>query len=403
MKIQLYQPLAIRKLGKRANQEDNIYPAMGQATEQDQLFVLCDGMGGHEHGEVASQSVCKSISEYLSQQSSISADVEDDVLKNALAYAYQELDKLAVADDTRQMGTTLTLLYFHQQGCTVAHIGDSRIYHLRPVANTILYKSRDHSLAYDLYQAGELSYEEMKTFPQKNIITRAMIAGDKSHPKADVVHITDIQSGDYFYICSDGMLEQMEDKELLEIFSSDKSDEEKRVMLINATVENRDNHSAYIVHIRQVFREEADVTLVNEEPTAKCNAINIKPDVEEVAPLCDVQVVSGPSKEKPSLGTPPPMPEYVVEMKRQKQKIKLFWLIGFVVFVVILFGGIVGYGYFSKPKAKKERLDSLNKDSVSKIKAGISSKIPKQAAANLKKKDTTNKDSASLKQDKNKK
>lgn len=309
MEIQIYQPLAIHELGQRANQEDNVFPAEGKATEQDRLFILCDGMGGHEHGEVASQCICKSLSAYLLQHTSEEGGGSDETFSDALKYAYGELDKLAVAGDTRQMGTTLTLLWFHDKGCTAAHIGDSRIYHLRPASHTLLYKSRDHSLVYDLYQAGELSYEEMKTFPQKNVITRAMIAGDRNHPKPDVVHITDIQPGDYFYICSDGMLEQMEDEELLDIFSADKTDEEKQELLIAATIGNKDNHSAYMVHIKEVSHDETDMSLGNEEPTAKCNALNIKPDVVEMDTTPDVEIV------KPT-GTPPPIPNNIQKNRK---------------------------------------------------------------------------------------
>ena len=342
MRINIYQPLAIHELGKRANQEDSIYPIEGKATENDRLFLLCDGMGGHEHGEVASQSICKSLSSFLLQHAVASEGLEDKLLSDALAYAYEELDKLAIAGDTRQMGTTLTLLYFHSNGCTAVHIGDSRIYHLRPSSNTILYKSRDHSLVYDLYQAGELTYEEMKTFPQKNVITRAMIAGDKNHPRPDVIHISDIQPGDYFYICSDGMLEQMEDEELLDIFAANVCDEEKRQMLISETSDNKDNHSAYIVHIKEVSHDEADVSLVNEEPTAKCNALNIKPDVEEVTASPDVEIV------KPA-GTPPPVPDSIIVtmVKKQKRKKKLF--IAFIAVVVFIAIGLVVFGYYSKP------------------------------------------------------
>lgn len=352
MRIKIYQPLAIHELGKRANQEDSIYPIEGKATENDRLFLLCDGMGGHEHGEVASQSICKSLSSFLLQHEVASEGLEDKLLSDALAYACEELDKLAIAGDSRQMGTTLTLLYFHSNGCTAAHIGDSRIYHLRPSSHTILYKSRDHSLVYDLYQTGELTYEEMKTFPQKNVITRAMIAGDRNHPKPDVIHISDIQPGDYFYICSDGMLEQMEDEELLNVFVANVRDEEKRQMLISETSDNKDNHSAYIVHIKEVSHDEADVSLVNEEPTAKCNALNIKPDVEEVTASPDVEVV------KPA-GTPPPVPDSVVVemMNKQKRKKSLFMV--FVAIVVLAAVGMAGYGYYSKHKAEEALLDSL--------------------------------------------
>lgn len=361
MRIKIYQPLAIHELGKRANQEDGIYPIEGKATENDRLFLLCDGMGGHEHGEVASQSICKSLSSFLLQHAVASEGLEDKLLSDALAYAYEELDKLAVAGDTRQMGTTLTLLYFHSNGCTAAHIGDSRIYHLRPSSHTILYKSRDHSLVYDLYQAGELTYEKMKTFPQKNVITRAMIAGDRNHPKPDVIHISDIQPGDYFYICSDGMLEQMEDEELLDVFSANVSDEEKRQMLISEASDNKDNHSAYIVHIKEVSHDEADVSLVNEEPTAKCNALNIKPDVEEVSASPDVEVV------KPA-GTPPPVPDSVIVEMENRQKRKKLLFVAFMAIVVLAVVGMFGYGYYSKHKAEAALLDSLHEDSMKTVK-----------------------------------
>ena len=361
MRIKIYQPLAIHELGKRVNQEDCIYPIEGKATENDRLFLLCDGMGGHEHGEVASQSICKSLSSFLLQHAVASEGLEDKLLSDALAYAYEELDKLAIAGDTRQMGTTLTLLYFHSNGCTAAHIGDSRIYHLRPSSHTILYKSRDHSLVYDLYQAGELTYEEMKTFPQKNVITRAMIAGDRNHPKPDVIHISDIQPDDYFYICSDGMLEQMEDEELLDVFSANVRDEEKRQMLISETSDNKDNHSAYIVHIKEVSHDEADVCLVNEEPTAKCNALNIKPDLEEVTASPDVEIV------KPA-GTPPPVPDSVIVAMENKQKRKKSLFMVFVALVVLAAVGMAGYGYYSKHKAEAALLDSLYEDSMVTVK-----------------------------------
>lgn len=361
MRINIYQPLAIHELGKRANQEDSIYPIVGKATENDRLFLLCDGMGGHEHGEVASQSVCKSLSSFLLQHAVASEGLEDKLLSDALAYAYEELDKLTIAGDSRQMGTTLTLLYFHSNGCTAAHIGDSRIYHLRPSSHTILYKSRDHSLVYDLYQAGELTYEEMKTFPQKNVITRAMIAGDRNHPKPDVIHISDIQPGDYFYICSDGMLEQMEDEELLDVFSANVRDEEKQQMLISETSDNKDNHSAYIVHIKEVSHEEADVSLVNEEPTAKCNALNIKPDVEEVSASPDVEIV------KPA-GTPPSVPDSVIVAMVNRQKRKKLLFVAFMAIVVLAVVGMFGYGYYSKHKAEAALLDSLHEDSMMTVK-----------------------------------
>lgn len=268
MKIEIYPPLCIHELGQRANQEDAI------AQWDNRLFVLCDGMGGHEKGEVASQTVCQSLVNWF--EGNIKDDFfSDDQLREAIEYAYTELDKF---DDNslRKMGTTLTLLYIYSSGVIAAHIGDSRIYHIRP-NETILYQSRDHSLVFDLFQAGEISYEEMSTHPQKNIITRAMSPGKDNRHRPDIIHITDVRPDDYFYMCSDGMLEQMTNEELLSLFSLDTSDDDKQKQLIESTANNKDNHSAWLIHIQDVVHEEGDKQLVNEEPTARCNAINIIP------------------------------------------------------------------------------------------------------------------------------
>lgn len=188
-----------------------------------------------------------------------------------------------------------------------------------------------------------------------------MIAGDRSHPKPDVIHISDIQPGDYFYICSDGMLEQMEDEELLDVFSANVHDEEKRQMLISETSDNKDNHSAYIVHIKEVSHDEADVTLVNEEPTAKCNALNIRSDVEEVTASPDVEIV------KPAC-TPPPVPDSVMVEMVNKQKRKKSLFIDFIVLVVLAAVGMAGYGYYSKHKTEAALPDSLLEDSMVTVK-----------------------------------
>lgn len=294
MKISLYPSLSINEIGQRPNQEDSIIQW------DNRLFVLCDGMGGHEKGEVASQTVCQSLVTWFEQNVNPDDPFTDDQLREALEYAYQQLDKYADGNP-KQMGTTLTLLYIHAQGVTAAHIGDSRIYHIRP-REEVLYQSRDHSLVFDLFQAGEITYEEMATFPQKNMVTRAMTPGEDKRMRPDIIHITDIQPDDYFYMCSDGMLEQMSNDELVSILSSDVSDVEKRQQLIAATFQNQDNHSAWLIHIKDVIKEDGDEQLVNEEPTSRCNAINILPPTADNSDVQivddDVVVVSAPQKPK---------------------------------------------------------------------------------------------------------
>ncbi len=341
MKIEIYQPQAIWELGQRDNQEDSIFPAFGKATDDDRLFILCDGMGGHEHGEVASQTVCKAMSDTILSLSKQS--FTDDDLLDALQTAYRQLDCLDNSH-LRKMGTTLCLLYFHQGGLTAAHIGDSRIYHIRPKENRILYQSRDHSLVYDLYQAGEISYEEMRTSPQKNIITRAIQPGEESRVRPAIVHIADIQPGDYFYICSDGMLEQMSNDELCRLLSADGSDEKKRMQLIAATSDNKDNHSACLIHIKEVMREAGDNMLLDDEQTSKDNALNIRPQSQSN----DVSIVSRP--------TPKPQAEV---RKSPKKGYTLYVLLAVCIILV------VGLGY--KMLRTQKTIERGNRNSVIKM------------------------------------
>lgn len=282
MKNSLYPPLSIHEIGQRTNQEDAI------AQWDNRLFVLCDGMGGHEKGEVASQTVCQSLVKWFENNIKDNS-FSDELFLAALEQAYSELDTFDNVS-LRKMGTTLTLLYIHSEGITAAHMGDSRIYHIRPNVG-VLYQSRDHSLVFDLFQLGEISYDEMQNFAQKNIVTRAMTPNEDNRMRPDIIHITDIQPGDYFYMCSDGMLEQMNNNELAALLSSDVSDEEKRQRLIAATANNQDNHSAWLIHVKDIIREEGDEQLINEEPTARCNAINIIRQRENDAEKEDVVIV----------------------------------------------------------------------------------------------------------------
>jgi len=275
MKYKISQPLAIHELGQRANQEDSLFPAMGQATTDDRLFLVCDGMGGHEKGEVASQTICQVMPQVIQQLLSEGGILTDDMLQQAMQAVYQRLDELDNGGSKR-MGSTLTLLCLHRGGCTVAYMGDSRIYHLRPATDEVRFRSKDHSQVYDLFAIGEITYDEISTAQGKNIITRAVMPGEENRSKIDIVHIADVKPGDYFYLCSDGMLEQMNDDELMDIVSSIASNEEKRNRLVAATQENRDNHSAYLIHIDEVVNELVDNNLIDDEQTSMSNELVFK-------------------------------------------------------------------------------------------------------------------------------
>lgn len=235
------------------HQEDNIYPAFGKQKDSDRLFILCDGMGGHDAGEVASATVCDTMSKSVIEQEKAGKAFSDSVLQTAINAAFDELDKKDTGA-VKKMGTTMTFLKLHEGGCTIAHMGDSRVYHIRPgkdaESTKILFVTRDHSLVNDMIKIGELTPEEAKNSPQKNIITRAMQPNMERRPRADIHHTVDIKPGDFFFLCSDGMLEEMDDTNVKYFFSNAIADDKKRVeMLKKQTKDNRDNHSAIIVHI----------------------------------------------------------------------------------------------------------------------------------------------------------
>lgn len=246
----------LQELGQRQNQEDSLYPALGQSTNDARLFILCDGMGGHEKGEVASATVCETMSKTLLSMWNPTQPLTDDMFQKALDAAYDALDAKDHGEE-RKMGTTMTFVCLHADGATVAHIGDSRIYQLRPAKDgnpaQIVFRTQDHSLVNDLVRVGEITEEEAKHHPQKNVITRAMQPCQERRAKADITHLTDIQPGDYFYMCSDGMLEEATDENILNIITMpDKTDEEKLEMFRKVTEENKDNHTAHLIHINKV-------------------------------------------------------------------------------------------------------------------------------------------------------
>lgn len=270
MRYVITQPRAISELGQRPNQEDALWPRKGKATNGDRLFMVCDGMGGHESGEMASGIVSQALADFINHALSSEQAFCDNLLLSALAAAYEALDANDTGTSTdKPMGTTLTLLYLGSNGVTVAHIGDSRIYQVRPSQQKILYHSRDHSLVYDLYLAGEITEEQMASHPQKNIITRSIMSHQAQRCEPDIQHLTDVLPGDYFYLCTDGMLEQMSDSQLVDILSdAEETDEMKALLLQKYTANNRDNHSAYLIHVKEVVQEMTDVLVADDASMA---------------------------------------------------------------------------------------------------------------------------------------
>ena len=281
MKIIIRQPLCFSEIGRKDNQEDCIYPSAKEVNAQNRFFILCDGMGGHENGEVASATVCEALGKYFNSNIPEDGVMTPDLFKQALEYAYNELDKKDTGG-LKKMGTTMTCLYLHKKGYLVAHIGDSRIYHIRP--NTgIVYQSSDHSLVNDLLRAGELTEEGALNFPQKNVITRAMQPNLERRHKADVFSFSDIKKGDYFFLCCDGVLEQLTNDRLCEILSDKKLNDSQKLDAIKQVCDGKtkDNYTCYLIPVDDVVMEDGNETPSQEDVILGVELVDIKTHEEK--------------------------------------------------------------------------------------------------------------------------
>lgn len=287
MKISIGKPLGYSQIGRKDQQEDAVWPSFDDVTTDNRCIVLCDGVGGSEHGEIASQTASKVIGEYLTNVIAKTDSVSEQDVQDAVNLAYDELERIdtkASKDGTVSMATTLTCVCLHSEGILAAHMGDSRIYHIRP-GQGVLYESRDHSLLRALLDAGELTEEEAKKFPRKNVITKALQPHGQKRFDAEVRHLIDIQSGDYLLLCCDGVLEQLTVGNLFKILSMPCSDKEKIALLeAESTGKTKDNYTAYLIPIDSV---EGASSLSNDEDEISAdveNAISIEHSPEPLPP-----------------------------------------------------------------------------------------------------------------------
>ncbi|MDP7358336.1 MAG: protein phosphatase 2C domain-containing protein [Pseudomonadales bacterium] len=164
-----------------------------------------DGMGGHSAGDVASQTVVKALHEL--EQKPLLSDFVDDI-EDCLVTTNSQLVELA-AKDNNVVGTTVVGFALRQSHCLYYWVGDSRLYRLR--GEKLLQLSIDHTYTQEMIQHGELTPEEARDHPQKNVITRAV--GGDSELFTDF-EMDAIQHGDCFLICSDGVEKKSSDQEV---------------------------------------------------------------------------------------------------------------------------------------------------------------------------------------------
>jgi len=196
-------------------------------SESMRLAVLCDGMGGHECGDVASRLVVDTLMDVFSRLTEKQMEVlSDDNLKDIPVTAkrlylsaqltnHYLLQYIEAHRIKKGMGTTLVAVHFFKGFAFILHVGDSRCYRFRDGKLECL--TKDHSYAQALYDEGSIDEAQLQNFDQKNIITRAFGMSDQL--KMDI-KIEKIQEGDVFLLCSDGLWGQVSDDRLLERMST---------------------------------------------------------------------------------------------------------------------------------------------------------------------------------------
>jgi protein phosphatase len=233
--IKVSQAIYFSELGKRSNNEDFV------GFEGTSHFVVCDGVGGNQKGEVASALVAEHfLKEYIHNPDAS----PEAVLKGAEDLLSAHIQQ---QPDTFGMATTLTFSTPRKDGILAAWVGDSRIYQFRN--GRILFQTEDHSWVNEAIKAGIITKEEAVGHPKSNIITRAIQGGNKP-TQIETTQLRDICKGDYFLHCSDGVLESWTNEDLEALFSQGFSDEEIMArMEQECKLHSRDNSTALLYEV----------------------------------------------------------------------------------------------------------------------------------------------------------
>src|SRR4051794_7884259 len=183
---------------QRQGNEDSLYVRAP-------LFVVADGMGGAQAGEVASEMAASAFSNGLPDDGPPA-----DGLKHVIEDANRRIHELSRSQQGKAgMGTTVTAAYVGESQVTIAHVGDSRCYVVR--SGELIRLTKDHSLVAELVERGKLTEAQAETHPQRSVITRAL--GPEPRVEVDVL-VEPAQAGDLFMVCSDGLTSMVREPNL---------------------------------------------------------------------------------------------------------------------------------------------------------------------------------------------
>lgn len=240
--------IGMSDIGKcRKNNEDAYYIAVGEEAT-DNLFLIADGMGGCNAGEVASGSALEAFLAYYEQEKAKDTAAEPlDLLTGSVAAANQAVyTKSNSAKEFAEMGTTIVAAAVREKKLYIAYVGDSRAYLFRE--KELLPLTTDHSYVMELVRLGTITKEEAAEHPKRNIITRAV--GIKETVETDTI-IQPLREGDMLLLCTDGLSGMLKDAEIAKVLGRKVSLEKKASLLIEKANQQGgyDNISLILVDI----------------------------------------------------------------------------------------------------------------------------------------------------------
>ncbi|MGH3044433.1 MAG: Stp1/IreP family PP2C-type Ser/Thr phosphatase [Gaiellaceae bacterium] len=281
------------------------------------IFAVADGMGGAQAGEVASRLAAAAFREYHDADRLEPAERVEAIIQEANRRIYERARTDAEASG---MGTTVTAAILTNGRVSIGHVGDSRAYRIR--TGELEQLTEDHSLVADLMRSGRLTPEEADAHPQRSVITRAL--GTDAEVDVDKVTV-DVEPGDVFLLCSDGLTTMVPEEEILRIAQEAGTLDEIARGLVRAANSGGGEDNITVVLFRVEGDEAIEETLVAEPPSDAAEEPNeLEDTLTDMAPVQKAEPVAAQSRPR---------------RRRSHWGRRILWATLAVAFVALILGG----------------------------------------------------------------
>lgn len=230
----------------RVREINEDYFSVSYPNDEVQLFIIADGMGGYDGGEVASKIAVQTAKNYILTNFEKTPKTKEELLelvKSSCQYANMIVyEKRKEMQEVRNMGTTLDICLIHQNRMHIAHVGDSRIYRLRK--NYMRKLTKDHSYVQKLVDEGKITKEQSLVHPEKNTLIKAL--GQTGFVEPDV-SVKGYLKGDIVLMCTDGLTNMVLEERIFEIIRENPTDASKPLIQEANDNGGKDNITAIII------------------------------------------------------------------------------------------------------------------------------------------------------------